>query len=173
MPFPDIMRANKSLAQFPGWSEPEPDTGYCWFNAPLMMGGVVEQGLTLHGGCLKHVPDAHVTFQVQATKPGARRHVPLARLDWRSVTGGHSNPRRAGSPMSGKRCSNSHHHSFDLNWLEQEGRMRFGNLPMAEDITQQIQTFEDIRDEAGILFGINNISIVLPPKWEYDFFRNG
>ena len=56
MPFPDIMRADKSLAQFPGWSEPEAGTGYCWFNAPLMIGGVVEQGLVLRGGCYKHLP---------------------------------------------------------------------------------------------------------------------
>ena len=167
------MRADKSLAQFIGWSEPESETGYCWFNAPLIIGGVVEQGLVLHCGCLKHVPDAHDTFQIQVTKPGTRRHLPLARVDWRSVTGGHSNPRRSGSPVSGKRCSSSHHHSFDLNWLEQESRMRSGDLPMANDIPQQIQTFEEVRDLVGNLFGINNISIVQPPKWEYDFFRNG
>lgn len=174
MSFPDIMRADKVLAQFSGWSEPEGETGYCWFNAPLMLGGVVEQGLILHGGCLKNVPEAHVTFVVQATIPGARRQIPLARIDWRSVTGGHSNPRRAGSPVSGKRCSNSHHHAFDLNWLEKEGRMRARNdLPMADDISQGIQTFEELRDLSGNLFRINNIDIVPPPKWEYDFFRHG
>jgi len=173
MPLPEIMRAEKALAQFPGWAEPEGETGYCWFNAPIVIGGVVEQGLVLHGGCLKHVPDAHVTFVLQVTKLGTRRQIPLARIDWRSVTGGHSNPRRPGSPVSGKRCTDSHHHAFELNWLEQEQRMRSGNLPMADDIPQGIQTFEDVRDLAKVLFRINNIGIVLPPKWEYDFFRNG
>jgi hypothetical protein len=174
MPFPDIMRADKMLAQFPGWTEPEVETGYCWFNAPLSIGGVVQQGLVLHGGCLKNVPDAHVTFVIQATKPGTRRIIPLARIDWRSVTGGHSNPRRSGSPVSGKRCTNSHHHAFDLNWLEADGRMRGGNdLPMADDFPQEIQSFEGLLDMVGNLFRINNIEVVSPPKWEYELFRNG
>lgn len=173
MAFPDIMRSIKEIAQFPGWTEPEAETGYCWFNAPLMFGGVVEQGLVLHGGCLKHVPEANVTFEIRVSRPGGHHTVPLARIDWRAVSGGHSNPRRSGSLVSGKRCSNSHHHAFELNWLEAEERMRKGNLPMADDIPQGIQTFEDLRKEAGILLGINNIGVVTPPKWEYDMFRNG
>ena len=52
--------------------------------------------------------------------------------------------------------------------------MREGtDLPMADDISQGIQTFEELRELVGNLFLINNIAIVLPPKWEYDFFRHG
>jgi hypothetical protein len=173
MAFPELVTALKSLAPFQGWSEPEPETGYSWFNAPLIIGGVVQQSFVLHGGCLKFVPDANVTFVLQVGKPGIRRKVPLARIDWRSIRGGHTNPRRSGSPVSGIRVSASHHHSFALNWLEMERRMRGGNLPMAEDIDQSIQSFESLRDLVGNLFRINNIDIVPPPKWEYDFFIDG
>lgn len=105
MAFPELAAALKAIAQFPGWSEPEPETGYCWFNAPLMVAGVIEQGFVLHGGYLKHVPDANVSFELRALKPGARRTIPIARLDWRAVRGGHTNPRRPGSPVSGLRVS--------------------------------------------------------------------
>jgi len=44
---------------------------------------------------------------------------------------------------------------------------------MAEDIDQQIQTFESLRAAVGILFRINNIDVVQPPKWEYDLFSYG
>ena len=173
MSFKALASAMKAIAQFPGWSEPEPETGYCWFNAPLMIGGVVEQGFVLHGGFIKQVPDANVSFELRASKPGAKRTVPIARIDWRAVRGGHTNPRRPGSPVSGERVSNSHHHSFTLNWVKAEDRMRNGNLPMAEDIDQGIQTFESLRSLTGNLFRINNIDLVQPPKWEYDLFANG
>lgn len=173
MTFSALFSAQKAIAQFPGWSEPEPETGYCWFNAPLIIAGVVEHGFILHAGYLKDVPDANVTFELQASKPGKRRKVPLSRVDWRAVRGGHSNPRRPGSPVSGLRVTASHHHAFGLNWIASEKRMRSGNLPMAENIDQAIQSFESLRSEVGNLFRINNIDIVTPPKWEYGLFDNG
>jgi hypothetical protein len=173
MTFPSLVAATKMIAQFPGWSEPEPETGYCWFNAPLMIEGVVEQGFVLHGGHLKHVHDANVSFELRAIKPGSKRAVPLARIDWKAVRGGHTNPKRKGIAGSGKRVGPSHHHSFDLNWVASENRMRLGNLPMAEDIDQGIQTFESLLATVGNLFRINNIAVVSPPKWEYDLFDNG
>jgi hypothetical protein len=173
MPFPALISVLKSIENFPGWSEPEPETGYCWFNAPLTIAGVVEQGFVLHGGYLKRVPDANVTFELRAANPGGKRTVPLARIDWRSVRGGHTNPRRKGSPVSCKRVGPSHHHSFELNWVEHEARMRFGNLPMADDVAEEIASFESLRDSVGNLFRINNIGVVTTPKWEYDLFANG
>ena len=173
MPLTTLAAAYKAIAQFPGWSEPEPETGYCWFHAPLMIAGVVEQGFVLHGGYLKHVPEANVSFELLVSKPGGKRKMAMARVDWRAVRGGHTNPKRKGSPVSGLRVSNSHHHSFELNWLTIEERLRSGNLPMAEDIDQGIQSFELLRELVGNLFRINNIGVVTPPKWEYDLFGNG
>jgi hypothetical protein len=48
--------------------------------------------------------------------------------------------------------------------------MRSGNLPQAESVEPEPQSFESLRDEVGNLFRINNISIVLPPPWEYGMF---
>lgn len=172
MPYPALYNAPKALAFFPGWSKPEADTGYSWFNAPLEIGGVVEAGFVLHGGCLIDRPDQHVIFELRATAQQGSRLIPVARVDWRSVSGGHSNRRRAGSPVSGTRVSSSHIHAFELNWIEIERRMRT-DLGQAREFDQQIQSFEELRDMVKILFRINNLDIVAPPKWEYTLFHNG
>ncbi len=172
MPFPALFSAAKAVVQFQGWSEPEPETGYIWFNAPLEIGGVVETGLVLHGGCFRRIPDRNVTFELATISPGGRR-VPLARADWRSLRGGHTNDRRPGSPVSGTRVSDCHHHAFELNWIAADGRMRRGNLPQAEELDKGIQSFESLRDWTGNRWNINNISVVLRPPWEYDLFADG
>ena len=172
MPYPTLFEADKAVAQFSGWSEPEPETGYLWFNAPLEIGGVIEAGLVLHAGCYRRMPDRHVTFEMAARSPGGKR-VPLARIEWRSLTGGHTNARRSGSPVSGRRVSDTHHHAFTLNWLETERRMRKGNLPQAMEIDQEIQSFESLRETTGNLWRINNIAVVKRPPWAYDLFDNG
>ncbi len=172
MGLPDLVAARKEIALFPGWSDPEPETGAMWFIASLAIGGVVQEAFALHGVCLKYAPEKNVAFELKALGP-KRRKIPLARYEWRSLRGGHTNARRSGSPVSGQRVSATHYHSFDLNWLEAEGRMRAGNLPQAMSIEQEPQSFESLRDEVGNLFRINNISVVLPPPWEYEMFGHG
>jgi len=173
MPYPALFNAKKALARFPGWSEPEPETDYIWFNAPIEIAGVVETSFVLHGGCIRTVPDRNVTFELRCSAPSKKRTMPIARIEWRSLQGGHSNRRRKGSAASGKRVSETHHHSFDLNWIESERRMRSGNLPQAEEIDQEIQSFESLLDCVGKLFRINNMRIVTCPPWAYDLFNNG
>jgi hypothetical protein len=172
MTLPDLLKARKAIAQFPGWSEPEPETGFIWFHAPLEVAGVVEEGFILAGGCFRNIPECNVTFELRIAGP-KRRRIPLARFEWQSLRGGHTNARRGGSPVSGTRVSDTHYHSFDLNWLHREGRMRLGNLPQAEDFEQPIQSFESLRQTIGNLFRINNIEIVNAPPWEYSLFDNG
>lgn len=172
MAIPDLYRADKRLSIWTGWSAPEPETGYCWFDAPLEIGGVVEAGFVLHGGSYKFHPDKHVTFELKVARPGVRRKIPLARVDWRSLTGGHSNRRGPALPWAGKRVGDSHVHGFDINWLESEGRMRT-DLSQAEPIPEEIQSFESLREYAGILFRISNIDIVERPDWEYGLLYNG
>ncbi len=169
MGLPELVAARKEIDQFPGWSDPEPETGAMWFIAPLAIGGVTQEAFALHGLALKYAPDRNVCFELKALGPRNRK-VPLARYEWRSLRGGHTNSRRSGSPVSGQRVSATHYHSFELNFLEAQGRMRLGNLPQAESITQEPQTFESLRVDVGNLFRINNMSIVLPPPWEYGMF---
>jgi hypothetical protein len=66
---------------------------------------------------------------------------------WRSLTG-HTNKRGMGPPhLAGRRPSNSHYHSFDLNWLPNEGRMRGGNggnLPLAMHMPSGLESFREV-----------------------------
>lgn len=140
-----------------------------WFDAPLAIGGVTEVGLVLHGGTYATYPDRNVTFELVVRNVGGVRRLKLARFDWRSIKGTHTN--RVGPPgLKGKRVPETHLHEFELNWLAAENRMRGGNLPVARPIVENPQTFEQVREFVGKSFRINNIELVTPPEWEYNLF---
>lgn len=166
-----LMAATKELATAPQWSEPEPETDYLWFDVPIIVGGIVESGIVFHGGCYRQHVDHHVTFELRAIN--GRKKTPLQRIDWRSLNGGHSNKVREGSEVSGKRVDASHMHAFTLNYSQAEDRMRGSNLPMADDLAQEIQSFESLREFVGQAFAISNIHIVSTPPWAYNLFGNG
>jgi|TARA_B100000315_G_C14398184_1_gene505212 hypothetical protein len=84
--FQNIVEAWKTISHFPGWSDPEPETSYAWFDAPLEIDGVTETGLFLHGGAYIDQPDSHVTFELIVRQPANNRRVPLCRVDWRSLS---------------------------------------------------------------------------------------
>jgi len=156
----------KLIAAFPGWSDPEPETSYAWFVAPLQIGGVVEERLVLQGGCYIDQPDRHVTFELHFTKKPGQSKRPLERIDWRS-RGGHTNRARKNMPLCPPRVSNTHLHAFDLNWDPIRLRFRGEDLPYACEIEEQLATFEDLRAYTGKRFKISNINLVSTPPWEY------
>jgi hypothetical protein len=167
----DIFLAEKEIGYFPGWSKPERETGYIWFDAPIEIGGVAETGLVLHGGCYAHLPEKSVSFELRIAKAPGRHCVSIERVDWRSLDGGHSNPRKPKSDWSGKRISNVHLHDFWLNWSETEQRLRLGGLQIAREIEEEIQSFKRLRDFIGNRLRINNIDLVNEPEWVYDLFK--
>lgn len=173
MTIKEVFEANKKISYFPGWSNPEKETDYIWFDAPLEIEDVTEPRLVLHGGCYAHRPEVHVSFELRYQRIPGRRHRPIERLDWRSIEGGHSNPRKSASRWSGKRVLDTHLHDFLLNWSETEQRMRDGNLPMARDISTNLNDFHSLRTYTGKRLRINNIDIVEVPPWVYDFFSRG
>lgn len=165
--------AHKDISYFPGWSKPEADTSYSWFDAPLDIDGVTETGLVLHGGCFVDRPDCHVTFELRVNRTSAgNKCLPLTRIDWRALTG-HSNPRRTGHRLSGLRLGESHIHAFEMNWDFDRHRMLGPNLRFAQDIVPPPENFDDLRQFAGISLRINNIDVVTQPPWVYDLFRIG
>jgi hypothetical protein len=166
-PLPTLAAAEKRISFFPGWSAPEPETGYIWFDAPMEIGGVTERGFILHGGCLVDKPDRHLVFEVRISKVPGRRCIPLMRFEWRSLKGGHTNPRCSGEEWSAKRVGPTHLHPFDLNWMPSLKRMRWAKLRAAVDIAEDLQTFNAVRDFVGDRFRINNLSIVKEPPWDY------
>ncbi|WP_156484713.1 hypothetical protein [Martelella sp. AD-3] len=164
--------AEKQIGYFPGWSAPEPETDYIWFNAPIEIGGVTETGLVLHGGCYANRPDSNVSLELRISKIGGRRCIPIERLDWRAMEG-HSNRRKPKSAWSGKRVSETHLHDFYLNWSENEQRMRLGGLTVAREINEDVSDFLRLRDYFGKRLKINNIEVISEPEWVYDFFNGG
>lgn len=170
MPLPRLVTSWKSIANPVEWSKPDPEDGYIRFYAPLEMDGIVEAGLVLSGGTYAHHPDRHVTFELAVSGIAGQRRTRLARLDWRAITGGHSNHRRK-CAGNGNRVPETHIHGFELNWVESERRMKRGNLPCAESVDRELQSFEELRAYVGTRFRINNIGIVPRPDWVYDLFQ--
>jgi hypothetical protein len=168
----NVFEAEKSISYFPEWSQPESETGYVWFDAPIEIRGVTETRLVLHGGCFSRLPERNVSFKLRYLKAPGKRCLPIERVDWKSQ-GGHSNPRKPRSDWSGQRVSETHLHEFILNWSESKKRMRFGTLPTAREISTKLNDFKSLREYAGNRFRINNIDVVSNPPWVYDFFTQG
>ena len=165
---PAFAAAFKDIVSFPGWGPPE-ETGYMTFSAPLAIAGLVEAGFALHGGSYHKYRDGNVSFELVLNKTPIRKRMVLARVEWRSLRGGHSNKRSRpfGIP---RRTEATHFHSFDLNYLESERRMRGGNLPYADNVENSIENFEALLEFVGSRFNIRNINLVEPPDWEYGLF---
>lgn len=167
----DIMAAEKRLSLFPGWVTPREENNYTFFNAPIEIGGVVQKGLVLHGGCYETRPDRHVTFEIHYIRTPARKHMALMRADWRSISGGHTNPTPTGGRWPAK-VSYSHLHSFRENYLPARDRMR-KDLDTAFDMDPEPQSFQELLEFTGNSFGISNMSIVAQPEWRYDLLAFG
>lgn len=168
--FKEIFEAPKEIGRFPGWSRPEEETDYVWFDAPLEIGGVAETGLVLHGGCYAHRPDVHVTMELRFSSRPGRRCIPLERLDWRSLVGGHSNKRRRCTRLAGPRVSETHLHDFYMHWSDDSLQMVETGLPCAREIDEELSSFADIAAFVGNRLRINNIEVVEEPPWVYDMF---
>ena len=138
-----------------------------WFNAPLEIDGVSEPGLVLHGGCYADAADMNVVFELDYAHVDSRRKTPLIRLEWRCLSGGHSNPRKCPNSRTVPRTDSTHIHPFELNWLAHLERMRGRNLPCAENVDKPLNSFQELLEYTGNRFKINNIDVVKTPDWEY------
>jgi hypothetical protein len=163
--FPLLAVARKSLLVGVSWSGADSNDGAMTFLAPLEVDGVTVAGLSLRGVCYQRYPDRAVMLQLEAAMPGLRTRVPLARLDWRPLNGGHRNPRGGAAPHAGRLLQGTHMHSFDLNWVAANEAMRAGNLPFARPVEDEPPTFEEALDMAGKEFRINDIRLVETPLW--------
>lgn len=164
--FPALFEAWKTIALAPRWSAPHSETGYSWFDAALEIDGVVIRGLVLHGGCYPSKPGCHVTFELRIAKVVGRPARPLARIDWRSLTGGHSNQRRWGTEWAGKTVGPSHFHDFWLNYSQETGRLKSANLPVASPLDPEPDSFFALRDFTRQALKIANMERVEEPGWE-------
>lgn len=156
----------KSLSGPVSWTTPDPRDRYMRFYTTLEIDGIVDAGLVLKGGTYADTPDRHVTFEMAIVDPVRGRDLRLTRMDWRDLKGGHSNKRKLCRGTL-RRAPETHFHDFEMNYIESEGKMKRGKLPCARAVSEDIQTFEQLRSFVGTHFRINNINIVPPPNWEY------
>jgi hypothetical protein len=170
MDLQDLFHSPKLISAFPGWASPEVETGYSWFDAPLEIDGVTEVGFVLHGGCYPSQPSCNVVLELRIARIPGRKRIPLARFEWRSLDGGHTNPVRKGLPHSGKRVAATHLHPFQLNYSTTEGRMKLGALRIAVDVEPEPADFNACLAFVGNDFRINNMNLVAEPNWRYDLF---
>lgn len=165
-----LVKTWKSIAVDVAWTTPDPGDRYTRFYSPLEINGIIDSGLVLKGGTYSNQPNVHVTFELAISNPRNGKYTRLVRIDWRDLKGGHSNNRKLCSGII-SRTAATHLHDFDLNYIEAEDRMRKGGkLPCAINVTEDLQTFEELRTFVGRHFRINNIDVVPPPNWEYTLF---
>jgi hypothetical protein len=168
-PYATLATCQKAVPRFQGWAIPEDGQRGLWFETPLVIGGFLEQGLTLKGAAIINRPNANVTFEIRVTGASARRSFALMRACWRSLKGGHSNQRRWRQlvPETEKRTTASHFHPFELNWDANSGRLLGDNLPLAQSIPDTLSTFAEFRQFVAQAFNISNMHVVSEPPWEY------
>lgn len=155
----------KSLIAPVSWSAPDSKDQHIGFLAPLDIDGVTIAELALRGGAYDDLVDRAVTLQLEIGHSGLRGRIPLIRLDWRPISPVHKNPNKGPIEHRRKVVFGTHRHPFEANWIENEQRMLMGNLPVAIEISPDIQSFSDFLDYAKILFRINNIDQIPGPEW--------
>ena len=157
-PFDTLVYGWKDIANAVEWSSPaDLEDGHIQFLVPLEIEGITIAEFSLRGGAYEQHVDKALMFQLEIGSPGVRTRTPLIRIDWQPLNPIHKNPDKV-------IISGSHVHPFEANWLESDQRMRTGNLPVAEKMSE-IHTFTDLLDFAKILFRINNIDDIPVPEW--------
>lgn len=165
-PYYDLVYLEKDIVGYPIWVRSDSDKHGLTLLAELEIEGVSYEKFNFRGTCLDNQPEREVLFQLEIGKPGIRTKIPLMRVDWNPLSGGHKNP-KMGVPKKHRRkiIPGSHFHSFELNYLVDEERMREGNLPLAYGIEQPLQSFADLLDFVSKEFRINGIDRIMMPEW--------
>jgi hypothetical protein len=158
----ELVEAPKSLPVRPEWEAPD-STWFC-LNASLdLASGETVQGLELRGGACQSLPDRAVRFQLQHY-PTRGQCVPLVRIEWRPLAP-HTNPANCASHLQMQRIVGSHIHGFDMNWLTDLDRLRTGNLPVAEALSVDPSSFQDLLVIVGKELRITGLDRIEPPPW--------
>jgi hypothetical protein len=163
-PYLALVESWKDLPSGVGWSKPDPIDGEMSILAPLTIGGVTVGNFALRATCNVARPDCDVMFQLETGIAGQRTRLPLSRIDWRPLSGGHKQPKTPGGRMRAF-IHGSHFHALEDNWLEQEQRMRETNLSWAQALEADPANFGELLDLVRIRFRINGISGIGTPEW--------
>jgi hypothetical protein len=121
------------------------------------------QGLELRAGAAQSLPDRAVRFQLQYY-PAKSECLLLGRIEWRPLSP-HTNPANCAEQLKLLRITGSHIHGYEMNWLEEMGRLRTGNLPVAEPLKDDPTNFEALLEVVGREFRITGLEKIERPPW--------
>jgi hypothetical protein len=163
-PYLSLVESWKDLPAGIAWSSPDTVDGEMSILAPLTIGGVTVGAFALRATCNVARPDCDVMFQLETGIPGQRTRLPLARIDWRPLSGGHKQPKRPGSRKRDF-IVGSHFHALQDNWVEADQRMKEINLPWGQPLDPEPATYMELLDLVRNLFRFNDISGIGIPEW--------
>lgn len=109
-----------------------------------------------------------VTVQLEYEQEG-RRDKAIDRINWRPIHT-HNNGNKGPKEHRLREMEGSHHHSFALNWLTSETRLRLRNLPVAEPLVPDPADFKSLLAFVEDVFRIEGLSESSPPPWEESLF---
>ena len=166
-PVPDfrgMVGAQKTFGDDPHWTLDSHDSDKYILNVPLVIDGVITQGVFLSANCHKSMPDHDVTFML-IYKPAYGYSGALIRLDW-NPSHTHCNVGYVSGEWKWKEIRETHIHPFTDNYARGMQWMFEGNLPIAFPIDRPLPNFREMLAYFGREAGILDIQRVRPPTWE-------
>ena len=161
---PILANCAKKLSGMPRWQE----NGSAWKIARISLISEIEglDGLFLRLKAPNLRDGSGFLLQVEYQPGDARGTEPLSRLEWRV---GHTNPNLGPPEYRLLECPGTHFHSFDLNYIDGEDRMRRSNLPLAEPVEPDPDTFEELLAFGRKSLRISDLDEISRPEFEGKF----
>jgi len=154
--------SEKLLARRSKWIQP--DSENLRLSCPLDIDGITVAGLEFCAYATRQFHNEGVRLQLQYLPPKGRSY-PFCRIDWKPFHE-HCNNGRGPADLKLLRMTGSHIHSFELNFIPETDTLRQHNLPIAEPLTPDANSFEDLLDFTAKLFRIGNMDWVSSPPWQ-------
>jgi hypothetical protein len=164
---PELFSCSKVLITDVSWVS---TSGQCSFEAPLEVQGLALEGLRLRSTVYTGGPVLAAMLQLEYIAAG-RKLGPLDRIDWNPIHT-HNNRGKGPPELQFIPQTGSHHHTFDWNWLPDEGRMRTSNLPVAIPLSPDPVTVAELFGFAEGYFRIKGLGKQQLPEWQEDLFRS-
>jgi hypothetical protein len=162
-----LVSAAKTVPVVPSWKVvPVRDVAAeCRLSCPLAIGGLVAEGLTLVAAAPQYLPQQDVVLQLVSVWPASASRYHLTRIEWRPRKQ-HRNDGRAPPHLRFREIRGSQIHPFELN-------CRYGvdalspseNLPVAEPLALEPQSYWEFLDLAGTLLNIEALAQIGEPPW--------
>jgi hypothetical protein len=166
----ELVASEKHLNTRPKWDD-KSDPRYFVFTVPLLSGPVSVGGFELRAKVSKQHVNRDAMLQLEfAASPRGRDRVELARCQWKPFETHRNKDWGPPGHELATFISQSHHHTFEHNFLPAEHRLRERSLPAAVPILPDPQTLSDFVEVCGKLFRIQNISLIDLPGVSADMF---